>query len=147
MNTTNYKLEAGDTVRITGCHGRLFSGNGGKRELEDGVKLGVECVLIADEDFELDVKLPVGILAEGAQYIHIACVELVKKGKRGATITVIDEYKVINVLNGNGNRWVAKILYDCIPKEVAEKCARIIKEAYDTSALNNPPPRDLRELL
>lgn len=132
MNTTNYKLEKGDTVRVTGCHGRLFSALGSKRELADGVELGVECVLISGEDDTLDVELPKGILADGNHYIHISCVELVKKGERKATIEVIDKYSVINVADSNGTHYLAKIWYEDIPQGVAESVARVIKEAYDS---------------
>lgn len=148
MNTTKYKLERGDTVRITGCHGRLFSGSGIERKLAAGVELGVECVLLSGEDADLDVGLPAGILANGMRYIHMACVELVKtRESKPATIVHTPKYKIFEVLDGADKRFLSKIWYESIPKEVAEKYSKAIKEAYDTSVSNNPPIRDLLELL
>ena len=74
MNYREYK--EGDTVRITGCQGRLFRHFGDIR-LNDGVSLGVECVLVGGEDYQHDVQLPRGILAEDQTYISISCIELV----------------------------------------------------------------------
>lgn len=148
MNTTNYKLEKGDTVRVIGCHGRLFNGSGSKLELADGVALGVECVLITGEDGALEVGLPYGILDEDAACIHIACIELVKKRElKPATIKNDPRYDILVVRDGEDEHFLAKIWYESIPEEVAEKCAKLIKAAYDTSVLNNPPSRDLRKLL
>lgn len=148
MYTNNYKLEKGDTVRITGCRGRLFSGHGAERKLADGIELGVECVLITGEDDDLEIQLPKGILADGKQYIHMACAELVKKSEyKFAIITHDPNCKIFEVRDGANEHFMAKIQYEYIPKEVAEVCADFIKEAYNASALNNPPPRDLRKLL
>lgn len=132
MNTNNYKLEKGDTVRVTGCHGRLFSGVGLERKLADGIKLGVECVLIDNEDSTLDVKLPEGILANGMQCIHIACIELVKKSERKpAMFEHYPKTKIFVVKDGASEHILSHIQYEYIPKEVAEICSKVIKEAYD----------------
>lgn len=138
MNTTNYRLEKGDTVRVAGCHGMLFDCDGEKLELADGVKLGVECILEASQDADLEVKLPAGILGYHKSYIHMACVELVKKGEpKSATIENNPNCELLKVyVDTEDERLLAEIWYDYIPKEVAEKCASIIKEAYDTLALN-----------
>ena len=133
MNTTNYKLEKGDTVRVTGCHGLLFDCDGEKLELADGVELGVECILATSQDEDLEVGLPAGILDYHKVYIHMACVELVKKGKpKPATIEHKPSCELLRVYAGaDSERLLAEIWYAYIPKEVAEKCVNIIKEAYD----------------
>lgn len=132
MNTTNYKLEKGDTVRVTGCHGMLFDHNSKKLELADGVALGVECVLMRGQDSELEVELPDGILADDRVYIHMACVELQKKGEpKPATIEHDPKYEIFVVHDGAKEHFLSKIWYEYIPKEVAENCAKLIKAAYD----------------
>ena len=136
MNTNYREYKEGDTVRVTGCNGRLFS-SCGKRQLKDGVKLGVECVLVTGEDNDVDVRLPEGILADGAEFISVACIELVE--------AVEDKQKeaILEHINGGGhcnlykvntpddNYVIAKIWYDHLPKDVAEKFAHAIKAAYD----------------
>jgi hypothetical protein len=119
----------------------LFNRNNQKLKLADGVELGVECVLEASQDKDLEVRLPDGILAKFMTYIHIACVELVKKGEpQLATIAHDPKQKIFVVRDGIDEQIVAKIWYDHIPKKVAEKYAKDIKEACDTSVLNSRPP-------
>ena len=77
MSTNYRKYKKGDTVRVTGCQGRLFSSSG-EIKLAEGVSLGVECVLNGDEDDDFDVKLPEGILVYDKEYISVACIELVE---------------------------------------------------------------------
>jgi hypothetical protein len=141
MNTNYREYKEGDTIRVTGCQGRLF-GCGSKRELNDGVKLGVECVLTADEDGCNDVRLPEGILADGMVYLSAVCVELVKPvdetpvQKKPATIEHVEYNSCFIVNNGDDTKWLAKIWYDGgVPKEVAEACANLIKAAHDTAHL------------
>lgn len=137
MDTTNYKLEKyrlekGDTVRVVGCHGMLFNFNNQKLKLADGVALGVKCVLMGGQSEDFAVQLPSGILADGRLFIHMACVELVKKGKPNrATIMHDPVCKLFEVRDGADEHFVSKIQYEYIPKEVAEICSKVIKEAYD----------------
>lgn len=139
MNTNYREYKEGDTVRVTGCQGRLF-GACGKKRLNDGLQFGVECVLARGEDDECDVRLPDGILADGDCYISAVCIELVKAvdeapaQKKPAIIEHKEYCSVFVVNNGDDNRWLAKLWYDGgVPKEVAEACANIIKAAYDTA--------------
>lgn len=71
----NYKEK--DTIRVVGDQGRLFN-NCSNLELEKGLKLGVECVLIKGTDSEGDVMLPRGILANDQRYLSTKCIELVQ---------------------------------------------------------------------
>ena len=66
MNYRKYK--EGDTVRITGCQGRLFS-NFGDLSLNSGVSLGVECVLIGSEDDQHDVRFPMDSPQDARSFI------------------------------------------------------------------------------
>lgn len=75
MSYREYK--EGDTVRVTGCQGRLFC-NYSSRRLNSGVSLGVECVLVGGEDPYHVVRLPRGILADDNTYLSVACIELVQ---------------------------------------------------------------------
>lgn len=126
----------GDTVRVTGCQGRLFSGVG-RKELAHGVEFGVECVLVGDEDDDHNVKLPRGILADDDVYISVACIELVQAVEdkhKGAILTHVDEGKycqLYKVITPNDDYVIAKIWYEHLPQDVAEKFAEAIKAAYD----------------
>ena len=132
MNTITYKLEKGDTVRVTGCHGMLFNRKHQKLKLADGITLGIECVLMGGQNEDFVVQLPNGILADGMLFIHMACVELVKKGEhKPATIEHNPACELFEVKAGADGRIVSQIWYDDIPKEVAEICSKVIKEAYD----------------
>ena len=132
MNTITYKLEKGDTVRVTGCHGMLFNRKHQKLKLADGITLGIECVLMGGQNEDFVVQLPNGILADGMLFIHMACVELVKKGEhKPATIMHDPVCKLFEVRDGADEHFVSKIQYEYIPKEVAEVCSKVIKEAYD----------------
>lgn len=135
--STNYReYKEGDTVRVTGCQGRLFS-SCGKRQLNDGVKLGVECVLVGSEDNQSDVRLPDGILVGGFEYISVACIELVEAVEdkpKGAILEHIDMGKhcqLYRVNTPDDVYSIAKIWYEHLPKDVAEKFAHAIKAAYD----------------
>lgn len=70
------RYRKGDTISVTGCLGCLFN-DGGNVRLNNGVELGVECVLIDGEDMG-DVKLPSGILADDQSYLSTKCIELVQ---------------------------------------------------------------------
>lgn len=133
------EYKEGDTVRVTGCQGRLF-GSCGRKTLNNGLQFGVECVLARGEDDECDVRLPEGILSDGDCYISVACIELVKAvdetpaKKKPATIEHKDFTSLFVVNNGDNTKWLAKLWYDGgVPKEVAEACANIIKAAYDAT--------------
>lgn len=135
--STNYReYKEGDTVRVTGCQGRLFS-SCGKTRLNDGVELGVECVLVRSEDGDSDVTLPDDILADGHTFISVACIELVEAvedKQKGAILGHIDwgEHSQLYTVNTPDNEYaIAKIWYDHLPKDVAEKFAHAIKAAYD----------------
>lgn len=136
------EYQEGDTIRITGCQGRLF-GACGARKLKNGVKLGVECVLKGGEDAEFDVELPEGILAGDGVYLSVACIELVQavedktvKEEDAAVIEHIDAgpyNQLFSVRDPAVQQLVAKIWYDTdrLPKEVAKAFAEAIKAAYD----------------
>lgn len=135
--STNYReYKEGDTIRVTGCQGRLFSSRG-KRRLNDGVKLGVECVLVGSEDNDSDVRLPDGILANDAEFISVACIELVEAvedKKKEAIVKHVDwgKHAQLYTVNTPDDEYaIAKIWYDHLPKELAEKFAHAIKAAYD----------------
>lgn len=135
ITMSNYrKYKKGDTIRVTGFQGRLF-GSCCKKKLADGVELGVECVLTKGEDDEHDVLLPEGILANGAGFLSVACIELVTPVEETvATIEHNEECSVFNVCNADDTRCVARIWYDGgLPKEVAEKFAKDIKAAWDAA--------------
>lgn len=138
----NYrKYQAGDTIRVTGCQGRLF-GACGLRALNKGVKLGVECVLVSGEDAECDVELPRGILSGNDVYISVACIELVKAvedKQKEAILEHIDVGKHCQLykVNTPDNAYIiAQIWYDHLPKDVAKKFAEAIKAAYDNIVIN-----------
>ena len=135
--STNYReYKKGDTVRVTGCQGRLFSSTGG-RKLAEGVSLGVKCVLNGGEDDDFDVELPKGILLDDKEYINVACIELVEAvedKQKGAILEHIDGGKhcqLYKVNTHDDEYMIAQIWYDHLPKDVAEKFAHAIKAAYD----------------
>lgn len=138
------KYKKGDTVRVTGCQGRLFSVCG-TAELNNGVELGVECVLVEGEDSEYDVKLPSGILDDAEVYISVACIELVQAvedKKKEAILKHIDGGKhcqLYRVDTPDGVYAIAKIWYEHLPQDVAEKFAETIKAAYDNIVINKNP--------
>lgn len=136
MKTSYRKYKEGDTIRVTGFDGRLFS-SCGKRSLADGVEFGVEFVLQSGEDDDYDVILPEGILAHGNTFISVACIELVKpveeQKKKPAIIEDMEEYDLFTVSNGEDTIYLAKIWYDNMPKEIAEDFAQKVKEAYDST--------------
>ena len=74
----------GDTIRITGEHGKLFNSCFGNVELNDGVELGVECVVATSEDDVGDVRIPLDIL-KNHMYISAKCTELVKAVEESET--------------------------------------------------------------
>lgn len=134
---SNYReYKAGDTVCVTGFNGYLYNGRGFRRELADGVKLGVTCELRSDQDHDLEVGLPDGILADGNSYIHISCISLVQAVEDKRKEAIIEHkamYNMYEVNNHDDTRHVAKVWYDDrdLPKDVAEKLAKDIKAAYD----------------
>ena len=139
MDYREYK--EGDTIRVTGCQGRLF-GACGDRKLKKGVNLGVECVLVKGEDDEHDVVLPEGILAGDDVYLSVACIELVQavEDKTSAVKHSDDgrDCQLFSVQDPAANRLVAQIWYDTdrLPKEVAKAFAEAIKAAYDSIVIN-----------
>jgi hypothetical protein len=130
------EYQEGDTIRVTGCQGRLF-GACGARKLKNGVKLGVECVLKGGEDAEFDVELPEGILAGDSVYLSVACIELVQavEDKTSAIKHSDDgrDCQLFSVHDPEARRLIAQIWYDTarLPKEVAKAFAEAIKAAYD----------------
>jgi uncharacterized protein YunC (DUF1805 family) len=63
------RYKEGDTVRITGDEKEKLFNSCGNLELENGIKLGIECVLVKGIDTDGDVRLSSGILAAGHIYI------------------------------------------------------------------------------
>lgn len=139
MKYREYKK--GDTIRVTGCQGRLF-GACGLRELNKGVKLGVECVLVGGEDGECDVELPSGILSGDDVYISVACIELVKAvEEKTVTVKYGDDGRdcqLFCVRDHVAQHLVAQIWYDTdrLPEEVAKAFAEAIKAVYDSIVTN-----------
>ena len=139
MDYREYK--EGDTIRVTGCQGRLFY-SGGRKKLNNDVKLGVECVLVKGEDDEHDVVLPEGILADGHVYLSVACIELVQAVEyKTSAIKHSDDGRdcqLFSVHDPAARRLVAHIWYDTnrLPKEVAKAFAEAIKAAYDSIVSN-----------
>lgn len=136
------KYKEGDTIRITGEQGKLFNSQR-TLELENGVELGVECVLVKGLDVEGDVKLSSGILANGNIYISARCIELVQavEDKTLADIeheTINPGYHLLKVRDPKSRQLVAHICYGLnhLPKEVAKSFAESIKATYD-SIINN----------
>lgn len=74
----------GDIIRITGKHGKLSNSCFGNVELNDGVELGVECVVVTGENDVGDVRIPLGIL-KNHMYISAKCTELVKAVEESET--------------------------------------------------------------
>ena len=131
----------GDTIRVTGCQGRLFSAYGSKK-LKNGVKLGVECVLVRGEDDVYDVRLPEGILADDDVYISVACIELVQAAEdKTSAVKHSDDGRdcqLFSVHDPSAHRLVAQIWYDTdrLPKDVAKSFAEAIKATYDSIVTN-----------
>ena len=141
MRYREYK--EGDTVRVTGCQGRLFWGYY-ERKLAPGVPIGVECVLESDEDSDFTVRLPEGILQNDRHYISVACIELVQAVEdkiaavedKAALIEHIDvgpDNQLFSVSDPDSQEAIARVWYDKerLPEEVAEAFADAIKAAYD----------------
>lgn len=139
MNYREYK--EGDTIRVTGCQGRLF-GACGLRALNKGVELGVECVLVSGEDAECDVQLPDGILSNNDTYISVACIELVQAVEDKITVVKhIDDgpdSRLFSVRDPAAQRLVAQIWYDTdrLPEKVAKAFAEAIRDTYDNIVAN-----------
>ena len=137
MKIAYREYRAGDTIRVTGCQGRLF-GACGARKLKNGVELGVECVLVEGEDAEHDVKLPRGILADDNIYLSVACIELVQAVEdKTAVVEHIDvgpDNRLFSVSDPESQQAIAQIWHDTdrLPEEVAKAFAESIKAAYDS---------------
>ena len=135
------EYQEGDTIRVTGCQGRLFY-SGGYRKLNNGVKLGVECVLVRGEDSECDVRLPAGILADDDVYISLACIELVQAVEDKASVVKHSDdgrdCQLFSVSDHEARQLVAQIWYDTdrLPKDVAKSFAEAIKANYDSIVTN-----------
>ena len=73
------RYREGDTIRITGdCGQHLFNSEFGNVELNKGIDLGVECVLVRGEYTNGDVVIPRGILANDQVYLDARCIKLVQ---------------------------------------------------------------------
>ena len=138
------EYQEGDTIRVTGCQGRLFSACA-DRKLKNGVKLGVECVLVRGEDDVHDVCLPEGILAGDDVYLSVACIELVHAVEyKTSAIKHSDDGRdcqLFSVCDPEARRLIAQIWYDTarLPKEVAKAFAEAIKAAYDNIVTKRKP--------
>lgn len=138
------EYQEGDTIRVTGCQGRLFSACA-DRKLKNGVKLGVECVLVRGEDDVHDVCLPEGILAEDNVCLSVACIELVQAVEyKTSAIKHNDDGRdcqLFSVHDPEARRLIAQIWYDTarLPKEVAKAFAEAIKAAYDNIVTKRKP--------
>ena len=73
------RYKEGDTIRITGDSGQhLFNIECGNIELNKGIELGVECVVVRGEDINGTVVIPRGILSNDQVYLDARCIELVQ---------------------------------------------------------------------
>lgn len=134
------KYKEGDTVRVTGEHEKLFS-SCSNLELENGVKLGVECVLVRGEDADGEVRLPSGILNDNRVYISAKCVELVQAVEdKTATISHINagSNSQLYIIDDSMSKYsIARIWYDPdkLSGEVIKAFAESIKAIYDNKPL------------
>lgn len=135
MNYREYK--EGDTVRIIGCQGRLFS-TFGKKRLNGEIALGVECVLIGGENERNDVKLPRGILANDQTDLSLACIELVhavedKPSSAIERFNISPDYQSFRIIDPASQSAIAQIWHgkNRMPEEVAKAFIEDIKSAYD----------------
>lgn len=136
-----HRYKAGDTVRVTGCQGELFNA-GGNVELNNGVELGVECVLIDGEDNEGDVKLPRGILANNQPYLSARCIELVQSVEdKPAVLERIDDgpnSQLYTIDDASSKYSIARIWFD--PDKVPAKFVKAFAEdikAFCDKKINN----------
>lgn len=140
------RYRKGDTISVTGCLGYLFNG-GGNVELNNGVELGVECVLIEGEDMG-DVKLPSGILANGQPYISTKCIELVQAVEDKPPVVNVPTVKHIDegpdshlyiVDDATSKFAIARIWYDPhkVPKGVVKTFVENIKDIVTKRKTNN----------
>ena len=134
------KYKERDTVRVTGEQGRLFS-SCGNLELENGIKLGVECILVKGEDADGDVRLPKGILDDNHVYISAKCIELVQAVEdKTATISHIGacSNSQLYIIDDSMSKYaIARIWYDPdkVSGEVVKAFAEAIKAIYDNKPL------------
>lgn len=135
MNTSYRKYKKGDTVSIVGFNNRLYNGRGCIRELAPEHEFGVTCVLQSDEDHDLEVGLPLGILADNKEYVHISCIALVEPVEsklKSGTVEYDEDNQCFRVYTHDNGYIVASIYRNCgLSKELAEKLANDIKAAYD----------------
>lgn len=132
------RYRKGDTIRITGDRGQwLGNSPWGNVELNKGVELGVECVLVEGEDTEGNVILPRGILANEHVYLDTRCIELVQAVEDKAVVLErIDDgpnsqFYIID--DPTLKHAIARIWFDPdkVPDEVVKAFAEAIKALYD----------------
>lgn len=135
MNYREYRT--GDTIRVTGCQGRLFCSDS-NRELNSDVSLGIECELIGSEDSRHDVRLPRGILTNDQTYLSVACIELVQaaEDKLSSAIEqfiISPDYQSFRITDPATQSDIAQIWYgrNRMPEEVAKAFIENIKDSYD----------------
>lgn len=137
------RYKEGDTIRITGDRGQyLFDSEVGNVELNNGIDLGVECVLVRGEDTVGNVEIPRGILANGQVYLDARCIELVQ--------AVEDKPVVLDHINNGPNSQlyiiddptsrysIARIWFDPskVPGEFVKTFAEDIKAFCDKKTNN-----------
>lgn len=137
------RYKGGDTIRITGDRGQyLFNSEVGNVELNNGIDLGVECVLVRGEDTVGNVEIPRGILANDHVYLDARCIELVQ--------AVEDKPVVLDHINNGPNSQlyiiddptsrysIARIWFDPskVPGEFVKVFAEDIKAFCDKKTNN-----------
>lgn len=136
----------GDTISVTGCLGFLFNRDANVR-LNDGVELGVECVLTDSEDMG-DVELPSGILANGYRHISTKCIELVQAVEDKPPVENVPEVKHfiegpddhLYVINDAKSKFaMARIWYDPrkVPTGVVKSFVENVKDIVTKRKTNN----------
>ena len=145
------RLRKGDTIRVTGDRGHhLFNSEFGNVELNNGIELGVECVLVRGEDINGTVVIPRGILANDQVYLDARCIELVQAVEDKPTAVEAKTVTVKYIYDGPDDhlcviddfaskKAIARIWYDPyqVPMEVVKAFVEDIKTIVTKRKINN----------
>lgn len=138
------RYREGDTIRITGDSiQRLFNSEVGNIELNNGIDLGVECVLIRGEYTNGDVVIPRGILANEQVYLDARCIELVQAVEdKPVVLERIDDgptSRVYTIDDPSARNSIARIWFDPskVPDEFVKAFAEDIKAFCDKKTNNS----------
>ena len=137
------RYKEGDTIRITGDSGQhLFNIECGNIELNKGIELGVECVVVRGEDINGTVVIPRGILSNDQVYLDVRCIELVQAVE--AKPVVLDHINngpdsQLYIIDDPTSRYsIARIWFDPskVPGEFVKAFAEDIKAFCDKKTNN-----------